>query len=68
MTQDPALHPTVARDVLVAETRGRERAADGPSIAASHSGIGRELFALLRAQDGTCEQGTSHDRDPECAA
>jgi len=59
-------------DVLVDETQWRARTVDCPSIAASHSGMGRELFALMRAQAGTAEQGAcslfAHDRDPECAA
>ena len=44
-------------DVLVDDARWQARAADCPGVSASHSGMGRELFALMRANAGTAEQG-----------
>ncbi len=59
-------------DVLVDAAEWHARVVDCPSIAASHAGLGRELFALMRAQVGTAEQGAcslfASDREPECTA
>ena len=44
-------------DVLVDDAQWRARAVDCPVVTASHTGLGRELFALMRAQAGTAEQG-----------
>ena len=46
-------------DVLVDEARWLARAPDCPGVVASHAGMGRELFALMRAQAGTAEHGAS---------
>jgi phosphogluconate dehydratase len=43
-----------------------------PAVAAAHSGLGRELFGLMRMQAGTAEEGAcslfTADRAPECLA
>ncbi|HEY5612463.1 MAG TPA: dihydroxy-acid dehydratase, partial [Lysobacter sp.] len=57
-------------DVLVDEAQWLARTADCRGVAGSHAGMGRELFALMRTQAGSAEQGAcslfASDRLPEC--
>ncbi len=54
-------------EALVDAAEWAARSTDIPSSDASHHGMGRELFALMRRQVGTAEQGAcslfAHDRD-----
>ncbi len=56
-------------EVRIDDARWRARSIGGAPATASHVGMGRELFALMRAHAGTAEQGacslfaTDHDHE-----
>ena len=60
-----------ALDARVDGATWRARDVQCPALASSHSGFGRELFALMRTQASTAEQGACSlfvtDREPECS-